>query len=153
MDDINPESINLFFNYLTVQYTAAVKTQKWWKDDTYAKSDNKSFFERYPFTIDRDKAYSQPDLDLLPDEYKRDDNAHFRGSGYATGVDSHFAVNTNTSENITFGYDYEGTLPKITAISSPNVPEKVYIDTKRIVTGAQIDQLPDSRCSQTSQKN
>jgi len=71
----------------------------------------------------------------LPDKYKSDDSSYFRASGYATGVDSHFTVNTNTNENITFGYDYEGPLPKITAISSPTVPGKVYMDVGNVSIG------------------
>jgi hypothetical protein len=58
MEDIDPDSIDLFFNYLTVEYSGAMKTHKWWKDTTYDKSDNKSFLERYPFTINKDNAYS-----------------------------------------------------------------------------------------------
>ena len=113
MDDIDPESIDLFFNYL--KYKEKPDPNSLWLekpityDISYEESDNKSFFERYPFTIDRDSIYSQINMDSWSenDKKKYTSNPYYTsGAGYATGVDSHFSVKTSDNTNITYDYNY-----------------------------------------------
>ena len=153
MDDIDPESIDLFFNYL--KYKEKPDPNSLWLekpityDISYEESDNKSFFERYPFTIDRDSIYSQINMDSWSenDKKKYTSNPYYTsGAGYATGVDSHFSVKTSDNTNITYDYNYtelpsgvkvNGVIDNELDDTDPNYRKsrKVYIDSGNVSVG------------------